>query len=131
MPSQTPDNPSDRIRQRLSAIQQAMADIRELVVLDSEGTVIASTLSGEINTGPFTAGPTMIDMANDLLAALDGGELFQLFVRGGNGFVVITEFGPKAVLITLTTNTVKLIQMLMDLKRLGMSWGIFCSIEAV
>src|SRR5690348_13971553 len=96
MTSQKPDNPIDKVRQRLYAEQQAMADIRELAVIDSEGKLIASTLSGEVNTGAFTAGPAMIDVAKDLLAVLDGGELYQLFVRGGNGYVVVTELASKA-----------------------------------
>ncbi len=108
----------DQLDQALQNLMAGSADIEACAVVSEDGLIIASALMQGINEDHIAAmSAVLLSMGSRTVAELDKGRLKQLFVRGENGYIIMSNAGPNAVLITLTRKEAKLGLIFLDMSR--------------
>ena len=104
-----------RILKELKAREK---DIEGAAVVSTEGFIIASALPQELEEDHVAAiSAAVLSMGERITNELARGELEQVYVRGKNGYVFLTQAGPDALLTVITNPNVKLGMIFLDAKR--------------
>ena len=96
----------------------ASADIEACAVLSTDGLMIASQLPQGLDPDRVGAmGAAMLSLGDRTAAELSRGQLNQVMIDGGNGYVLMSHAGEDAVLAVLATKQAKLGLIFLDVKR--------------
>ena len=102
----------------LKEFQASSADVEACAVVSEDGLIMASALPQGVEEDRVAAmGAAMLSMGTRTGAELGRGDLQQLFVRGGDGFLVIQQAGGNAVLLALARKETKLGLLFLDMDR--------------
>ncbi len=102
----------------LRELQRSSGDIEACAVVSEDGLIIASSLPQDVEEDQVAAmSAAMLSMGTRIASELDRGELKQLFVKGGKGYVVTVNAGPNAVLLSLARKEAKLGLIFLDISR--------------
>ena len=109
---------SEDLNNILENLRASSSDIEACAVVSEDGLMIASLLPQGHEEGPIAAmSAAMMSMGTRTALELKRGTLQQLFVKGDNGYVVIMNAGPHAVLLALARKEAKLGLIFLDLSR--------------
>lgn len=104
--------------ERLRDLQVSTPDIEASAVVSLDGLIMASSLPAGVEEDRVAAmSAAMLSLGERIAGELGRGALEQVFVRGGNGYVLLRAVGEVAVLTVLARGTAKLGLLLLDMKR--------------
>jgi len=108
----------ENLNKALSKLQSSSSDLEACAVVSEDGLIIASSLHQGIEEARVAAmSAAMLSMGGRTAAELKRGKLEQLFVKGEDGYVVIMNAGPHAVMLALARRDAKLGLLFLDLSR--------------
>ncbi len=108
----------EQLDKALASLQAASADIEACAVVSEDGLIIASALPQGLDEERIAAmSAVLLSMGSRTVAELQRGELEQLFVKGSDGYIIMSHAGPHGVLIALTSKSAKLGLIFLDMSR--------------
>lgn len=109
---------NERLKEALSSLQSVSADIEGCAVVSEDGLIIASSLRQSLEEDHVAAmSAIMLSMGSRIARELKRGELEQLFVKGKDGYVIMSNAGPNAMLVAITRSDAKLGLIFLDVSR--------------
>ncbi len=110
----TTDSLDDILKKLLAAIPE----VKAAAIVSAEGLPIASALPqgvDETRIAAMTA--ALLSLAERSVIEMEKGEFDQLYVKGSDGYLLVLQAGPNAVLTVSTTKDVRLGLIFLDCKR--------------
>ncbi|MEM8530920.1 MAG: roadblock/LC7 domain-containing protein [Chloroflexota bacterium] len=109
---------TDEMVRHLKTMQMNTPDIEASAVVSVDGLIMASALPADVEEDRVSAmSAAMLSLGERIASELRRGQLDQVFVRGENGFVLLTSIGEEAVLTALAHSKAKLGLVFLDMKR--------------
>ncbi|MBI5496353.1 MAG: roadblock/LC7 domain-containing protein [Deltaproteobacteria bacterium] len=109
---------TETLNKVLANLQSSAADIEAAAVVSPDGLIIAHSLPQGLEETQIAAmSAALLSMGVRTARELRRGQLEQLFVKGTEGFIVIMQAGPHAVLLTLARRDAKLGLIFLDVSR--------------
>jgi len=112
---------SSRKEQMVSRLRQMQAttpDIEASAVVSVDGLIIASALPNEVEEDRVSAmSAAMLSLGERISTELGRGSLEQVYIKGGEGFVILTSIGDEAVLTALAGQQAKLGLIFLEMRR--------------
>jgi predicted regulator of Ras-like GTPase activity (Roadblock/LC7/MglB family) len=109
---------TELIVKRLQDMQAASPDIEGSAVVSVDGLIIASALpSGSEEDRVSAMSATMLSLGERIANELGRGALDQVYIRGRNGFVILTSIVQEAVLTALVREDAKLGLVFLEMRR--------------
>ena len=103
---------------RLRDLQAGTADIEASAVVSVDGLIMASSLPADVEEDRVSAmSAAMLSLGERIAGELGRGMLDQVYVKGGNGYVILMSIGEEAVLTTLVRQNAKLGLIFLDMRR--------------
>lgn len=103
---------------RLRDMQAASPDIEASAVVSVDGLIMASALPADVEEDRVSAmSAAMLSLGERIAMELGRGSLEQVYIRGGNGFVILTAVGEEAVLTALAREQAKLGLIFLEMRR--------------
>lgn len=104
--------------ERLRAMQAASPDIEASAVVSVDGLIMASALPAEVEEDRVSAmSAAMLSLGERISMELGRGSLEQVYIRGKNGFVILTAVGQEAVLTVLAREQAKVGLVFLEMRR--------------
>src|SRR5512145_1372935 len=104
--------------ERLRAMQAASPDIEASAVVSVDGLIMASALPAEVEEDRVSAmSAAMLSLGERISMELGRGSLEQVYIRGNNGYVILTAVGQEAVLTALAREQAKLGLIFLEMRR--------------
>src|SRR5512139_3934143 len=111
-------NRSEMMVNRLRAMQAAAPDIEASAVVSVDGLIMASALPAEVEEDRVSAmSAAMLSLGERIAGELGRGGLEQVYIRGDNGYVILTAVGEEAVLTALAREGAKLGLIFLEMRR--------------
>lgn len=109
---------TEEMVKHLKTMQMNTPDIEASAVVSVDGLIMASALPADVEEDRVSAmSAAMLSLGERIATELRRGQLDQVFVRGENGFVLLTSIGEEAVLTALAHSKAKLGLVFLDMKR--------------
>lgn len=103
---------------RLRKMQAACPDIEASAIVSVDGLIIASALPNEVEEDRVSAmSAAMLSLGERISAELGRGGLEQVYIRGAEGFVILSSIGADAVLTALARQNSKLGLIFLEMRR--------------
>jgi predicted regulator of Ras-like GTPase activity (Roadblock/LC7/MglB family) len=103
---------------RLRDLQSTTPEIEASAVVSVDGLIIASSLPAGVEEDRVSAmSAAMLSLGERIAGELGRGMLDQVYVKGGNGYVILMSIGEEAVLTTLVREGAKLGLIFLDSRR--------------
>lgn len=104
--------------ERLREMQIASPDIEASAVVSVDGLIIASALPGDAEEDRVSAmSAAMLSLGERISGELGRGNLEQVFIRGNEGYVILTAVGEEAVLTALAHQEARLGLVFLEMRR--------------
>jgi predicted regulator of Ras-like GTPase activity (Roadblock/LC7/MglB family) len=111
-------NRTEQMVTRLRQMQVASPDIEASAVVSVDGLIIASALPSEVEEDRVSAmSAAMLSLGERISAELGRGSLEQVYIKGNEGFVILTSIGSDAVLTALAGQNAKLGLVFLEMRR--------------
>jgi predicted regulator of Ras-like GTPase activity (Roadblock/LC7/MglB family) len=110
----TPDSLDDLLKKLLGAIPE----VKAAAIVSAEGLPIASALPqgvDETRIAAMTA--ALLSLSERAIIEMGKGDFDQLYIKGNEGYLLILQAGPNAVLTVSTSSEVRLGLILLDCRR--------------
>jgi len=102
---------------RMREMQFASPEIEASAVISIDGLIMASALPENVEEDRVSAmSAAMLSLGERIATELGRGSLSQVYIRGGNGYVLLSSVGEEAVLTVLARDNAKLGLLFMELK---------------
>lgn len=109
---------AEKLVGRLQAMQSGTPDIIASAVVSVDGLIIASALPGDVEEDRVSAmSAAMHSLGERIAIELGRGSLDEVYIRGENGYVLLTSIGKEAVLTALTRDEAKLGMIFLEMRR--------------
>jgi predicted regulator of Ras-like GTPase activity (Roadblock/LC7/MglB family) len=109
---------TEQITKRLRAMQSASPEIEASALVSVDGLIMASALPPEVEEDRVSAmSAAMLSLGERIAEELHRGALEQVYLRGSNGFVILTAVGQEAVLTVLARQNAKLGLIFLEMRR--------------
>lgn len=109
---------TDLMIDRLRDMQAASPDIEASAVVSVDGLIIASALPADVEEDRVSAmSAAMLSLGERIAGELGRGFPEQVYIRGDNGFVILTAIGQEAVLTALARREAKLGLIFLEINR--------------
>lgn len=109
---------TERMIARLRAMQTASPEIEASAPVSADGLIIASALPPEVEEDQVSAmSAAMLSLGERIAIELQRGGLEQMYIRGTNGFAILTADGQEAVLTVLARQNAKLGLVFLEMRR--------------
>ncbi len=103
---------------RLRSMQTAAPDIEASAVVSVDGLIMASALQQGTEEDRVSAmSAAMLSLGERIAGELGRGELEQVYIKGGDGCVLLTSVGAEAVLTALARQEAKLGLISLEMRR--------------
>lgn len=114
----TEDTRSVKIVSRLRDMQSVATDIIASSVVTVDGLTLASAMPGDVSEERVAAmSAAMLSLGERIASELQRGELEEVYIRGEEGFVLLTAIGRDAVLTALSRDNARLGLMFLEMRR--------------
>ncbi len=108
----------EMLKSVLSELNGTSADIQASAVISTDGLVMASILSSNMDEDRVGAmAAAMLSLGERTSQELGRGDLEQVLVKGEQGYVLMTNAGSDTVVTVVTTASAKLGLIFLDVKR--------------
>lgn len=109
---------ADQMVERLRAMQIAAPEIEASAVVSVDGLIMASALPADVEEDRVSAmSAAMLSLGERIAGELGRGALEQVYIKGDNGFIVLTSVGEEAVLTALARQEAKLGLIFLEMRR--------------
>lgn len=109
---------TEQMVSRLKDLQVSTPDIEASAVVSLDGLIIASALPPDVEEDRVSAmSAAMLSLGERIAGELGRGLLDQVYVRGANGYVILSAVGEDAVLTVLARQEAKLGLVFLDMRR--------------
>jgi uncharacterized protein len=109
---------TDLMVTRLRDMQAASPDIEASAVVSVDGLIMASALPSDVEEDRVSAmSAAMLSLGERISGELGRGTLEQVYIRGDNGYVILTSVGEEAVLTALARQQAKLGLIFLEMRR--------------
>jgi len=103
---------------RLREMQIACPDIEASAVVSVDGLIMASALPTDVEEDRVSAmSAAMLSLGERIASELGRGGLEQVYIRGDQGYVLVTAVGEEAVLTALARENAKLGLVFLEMRR--------------
>jgi len=103
---------------RLRNLQVTTPDIEASAVVSLDGLIIASALPGDVEEDRVSAmSAAMLSLGERIAGELGRGMMDQVYIRGAQGYVILSAVGEEAVLTVLARQDAKLGLVFLDMRR--------------
>ena len=104
--------------ERLRDLQASSPDVEASAVVSVDGLTIASALPQNVEEDRVSAmSAAMLSLGERIAPELGRGNLEQVYIKGENGYVLLTAVGEEAVLTVMARKQAKLGLILLDMRR--------------
>lgn len=115
---------TEQLDKILDDLRTSMSDIQACAVVSEDGLIIASSLPTNIEEARVAAmSATLLSMGGRTAKELNRGTLRQIFIKGDDGYAVISSAGMHAALLVLASDQAKLGLLFFELARAGTDVG--------
>ena len=112
------DSRAEKLVNRLQDMQSAAPDIIASAIVSVDGLTMASALPGDVEEDRVAAmSAAMHSLGERIAAELGRGALDEVYIRGEQGFVLVTAVGDLAVLTALAREEAKLGMIFLEMRR--------------
>jgi len=112
--SRTPDSLEEFLKKLLAAIPE----VKAAVIVSAEGLPIASALPRDVDETRIAAmTATLLSLSERVIIEMQKGDFDQLYIRGNDGYLLVLQAGPNAVLTVSVDKNVGLGLILLDCRR--------------
>jgi predicted regulator of Ras-like GTPase activity (Roadblock/LC7/MglB family) len=112
------DSRADQMVNRLRDMQVASPDIIASAIVSVDGLTIASALPSDVEEDRVSAmSAAMLSLGERIAGELGRGSLDEVYIRGVEGFVLLTAIGNEAVLTALAREEAKLGMIFLEMRR--------------
>ena len=109
---------------RLRDLQASSPDVEASAIVSVDGLTIASALPSDVEEDRVAAmSAAMLSLGERIASELGRGELDQVYIKGSNGYVVLTSVGAEAVLTVLARQQARLGLIFLDMRRAAEELG--------
>ncbi|NIV13431.1 MAG: hypothetical protein GWN62_19745 [Aliifodinibius sp.] len=109
---------ADKMVSRLRDMQIASSDIIASAVVSVDGLTMASALPADVEEDRVAAmSAAMLSLGERIAGELGRGGLDEVYIRGEDGFVLLTAVGEEAVLTALARIEAKLGMIFLEMRR--------------
>ncbi len=109
---------TEQLVARLRDLQASSSDVEAAAIVSVDGLSIASSLPVGTEEDRVSAmSAAMLSLGERISSELGRGLLQQVFVKGENGYVILTAVGEEAVLTVLARKEAKLGLIFLDVAR--------------
>ncbi|UCC64669.1 MAG: roadblock/LC7 domain-containing protein [Anaerolineae bacterium] len=109
---------TEQMVSRLRDMQISTPDIEASAVVSVDGLIMASSLPANVEEDRIAAmSAAMLSLGERISSELGRGTLEQVYIRGDDGYVILTEIGEEAVLTALARKEAKLGLVFLDMRR--------------
>ncbi len=109
---------TEQMVNRLRSMQAASPEIIASAVVSVDGLTMASALPTEVEEDRVAAmSAAMLSLGERIASELGRGFLEQVYIRGNEGFVILTSIGEEAVLTALARENAKLGLIFLEMRR--------------
>ncbi len=109
---------TEQLVNRLREMQVASPEIEASAVVSVDGLIIASALPAEVEDDRVSAmSAAMLSLGDRIAMELGRGNLDQVYIRGKNGYVILSSVGEDAVLTALASENAKLGLIFLEMRR--------------
>lgn len=106
------------IVERLREMQAASPEIEASAVVSVDGLIMASALPADVEEDRVSAmSAAMLSLGERIAGELGRGQLEQVYIRGGSGYVLLTAVGEEAVLTALARENSRLGMIFLEMRR--------------
>lgn len=113
-----PGSRSKQMVEELKKLQISSPDIQASALVSIDGLIIASALPGRVEEDRVSAmSAAMLSLGERISIELRRGDLDQVYIRGDNGYVLLTSVGQDAVLTVMASVNAKLGLIFLDIRR--------------
>jgi predicted regulator of Ras-like GTPase activity (Roadblock/LC7/MglB family) len=118
MRNQMADTRAEKMVTRLRDMQMASPDIIASAVVSVDGLTMASALPTDVEEDRVAAmSAAMLSLGERISGELGRGGLDEVYIRGEEGFVLLTAVGDEAVLTALARDEAKLGMIFLEMRR--------------
>jgi predicted regulator of Ras-like GTPase activity (Roadblock/LC7/MglB family) len=104
--------------QYLREMQAASPEIIASAVVSVDGLIMASALPAEVAEDRVSAmSAAMLSLGERIAGELGRGSLEQVYIRGDDGYVILSAIGQEAVLTALAREEAKLGLIFLEMRR--------------
>ncbi|MGD8472858.1 MAG: roadblock/LC7 domain-containing protein [Anaerolineae bacterium] len=115
---------TEQMVSRLKDLQVSTPDIEASALVSVDGLIIASALPPDVEEDRVSAmSAAMLSLGERIAGELGRGLLDQVYVRGANGYVILSAVGEEAVLTVLARKDAKLGLVFLDMRRAAEDLG--------
>jgi predicted regulator of Ras-like GTPase activity (Roadblock/LC7/MglB family) len=109
---------AEQMVNRLRAMQAVSPEIEASAVVSVDGLIMASALPAEVSEDRVSAmSAAMLSLGERIAIELGRGSLEQVYIRGNQGYVILTSIGQDAVLTALAREGAKLGLVFLEMRR--------------
>lgn len=109
---------TEQMVSRLRQMQAACPDIEASAIVSVDGLIIASALPNEVEEDRVSAmSAAMLSLGERISAELGRGSLEQVYIKGAEGYVILSAIGVEAVLTALARQNSKLGLVFWEIRR--------------
>jgi len=109
---------NEQLAGRLRDLQVSSPDIEAAAIVSVDGLSIASSLPGNVEEDRVSAmSAAMLSLGERIAGELRRGHLEQVYVKGQNGYVILSAIGEEAVLTVMARQQAKLGLIFLDMSR--------------
>lgn len=102
----------------LRSLQMGTPEIEASALVSVDGLIIASALPPSVEEDRVSAmSAAMLSLGDRISTELGRGNLSQVYVKGGQGYVILMSVGEEAVLTVLAHQEAKLGLVFLDMRR--------------
>jgi hypothetical protein len=104
--------------ERLRDLQASSPDVEASIVVSVDGLTMASALPTDVEEDRVSAmSAAMLSLGERISSELGRGVLDQVYIKGRDGYVILTSVGDEAVLTVLAHEQAKLGLLFLDMRR--------------
>jgi hypothetical protein len=109
---------TEQLVERLRDLQASSGDVEGAAIVSVDGLSMGSALASNIEEDRVSAmSAAMLSLGERISSELGRGVLEQVYVKGENGYVILTSVGEEAVLTVLARREAKLGLIFLDVAR--------------
>lgn len=109
---------SEQMVNRLREMQASSPEIEASAIVSIDGLIMASALAAEAEEDRVSAmSAAMLSLGERIASELGRGQLEQVYIRGTQGYVILTSVGEEAVLTALARENAKLGLVFLEMRR--------------
>ncbi len=108
----------EQLVDRLRQLQASTPDIEASALVSVDGLIMASALPEGVEDDRVSAmSAAMLSLGERIAQELQRGELEQVYIKGDDGYVILTAVGEEAVLTALVRPEAKLGLVFLEMRR--------------